>query len=193
MRRGRRGRTGKAELFDLSRDPGESINLAASDPARVEEYRRLTADWFVRSDVEYTSRIENYRPIGGRKVRPEEYREPGPKIQATGTRKPGFVETAVFRPDERIVVWTTWVTHGRKETSRWRWISPSGSESWTTIDREADWIVTYASYPGALPMEPGRWRVELEGAPQLRNSFLVEREPVRTAIMKNAPRPIPPR
>ncbi len=55
-------RTGKAELYDLSKDPQEQTNLAVQEKARVEQYAALCEEWFIRSDAEYTARLADYRP-----------------------------------------------------------------------------------------------------------------------------------
>ncbi len=39
------GRPGPVELYDLRRDPAETTDLSADEPARVEELRRLLAGW----------------------------------------------------------------------------------------------------------------------------------------------------
>jgi arylsulfatase A-like enzyme len=49
------------ELYDLSKDPNEQVNLAGEFPQMVTEYRGLVADWFVRSNYEYIAHLSGYR------------------------------------------------------------------------------------------------------------------------------------
>jgi arylsulfatase A-like enzyme len=50
------------ELYDLSKDPSEQVNLAGENPQLVTEYRGLVADWFVRANYEYIAHLSGYRP-----------------------------------------------------------------------------------------------------------------------------------
>ncbi len=156
-------RNGKAELYDLDADPQELNNLAAKESARVAEYTARCEEWFIRSDAEYLARLKDYHPPGGRTLRPEEYREPGPKLQSTGFRDNvgNFVESSNIARSARATAWNHWVPDGNARHSRWQWTSPSGKESWTEIDLQKDWETTYANYMGNLPMEPGLWSVRL--------------------------------
>jgi arylsulfatase A-like enzyme len=166
-------RTGRAELYNLERDPGERLNQAAAEPARVEQYGALCEEWFVRSDAEYTARLEDYRPVGGRALLPAEFRAPGPKLLSTGRRQgEQFTETAAFHPEERPVAWVSWVAAGTPVSARCRWTSPSGATFASEMPVAGDWTVTYTPYGGSLPLEPGRWTVEIEGS-HLKNAFRV--------------------
>jgi arylsulfatase A-like enzyme len=170
-------RSGKAELYDLERDPGERQNLAAAEPARVEQYAALCEEWFVRSDAEYTARLEGYRPVGGRVLRPAEFREAGPKLLSTGVQHGAeFTETAAFRVNDRPVAWTSWVNDGTARHERWRWLSPSGAKFENEVDLHGDWTVSLTPFPGPLPMEVGQWTVELEGT-RLKSGFQVGGRP----------------
>lgn len=173
-------RTGNAELYDLAADPLEHNNLAARETNRVAQYGALCEDWFVRSDAEYTARLENYRSRGGRTLRPEEYRQPGPKIQSVGMLDPAhggaFAESATLQPSQRAVVWTRWVQYGEPHHTRWRWTSPSGTESWSDGDLSGEWETTFTPFPGKLPMQSGRWTVTHvdEGRDGLVSRFTVQ-------------------
>ncbi|HLH15970.1 MAG TPA: sulfatase-like hydrolase/transferase [Bryobacteraceae bacterium] len=172
-------RTGKAELYDLEEDPGETRNLAAREPARLEQYGALCEQWFVRSDAEFTARLENYRAVGGRTLLPVEFRQPGPKILSTGHQTADrFAESAVFSVNERPVAWTSWVPLGMPHLARWRWTSPSGVVFAKEVQIAGEWTVSYTPFPGPLPLEPGRWVVEIEGT-GLKSAFSVSaRSPV---------------
>jgi arylsulfatase A-like enzyme len=168
-------RTGKAELYDLADDPLEQRNLAPENRARVERYAAMCEEWFVRSDAEYAARLKDYRPVGGRALLPEDYRVPGPKIQAVGFRGGGaFTEAPRIPKGVSPVVWDSWIPDGNPRHARWVWASPSGVERSSEIDLRDDWSSTYSTFPGEIPMEAGKWRVQLwfEGKLRFTSEFI---------------------
>ena len=170
-------RSGKAELYDLETDPFEHKNLVAHEAARAKEYSARCEDWFIRSDAEYIARVKDYRPPGGRTLRPDEFRTPGPKLQSVGftSDKGSFFESSNIGEGHRPVAWVSWVSDGRFRHGRWLWTAPSGTKIWTEMDIRGDWDSTYISLTGNLPMEPGKWSVQLwqEGRPGLLSRFTV--------------------
>ncbi len=169
-------RTAKAELYDLSADPLEQNNLAATDRARVERYAAQCEEWFIRSDAEFVARLADYHPLGGRKIRPAEYSTPGPKLQSTGTRERGaFTESTRFTANQLPTVWNHWVLDGATHAVTFRWLAPSGAEFFSTFEQNPDWDYTYAAFPGVLPLEKGRWKVTMVTpySPGLATSFTV--------------------
>jgi arylsulfatase A-like enzyme len=159
-------RSGRAELYDLMSDPGEQRNLAGQHRERAEQYAGKCEEWFLSADQEYTARLENYRPPGGRKLGLTESFQPGPKLLALGVQRGGrFTEAARVKAQERAIVWTRWA-EGRSHTARWQWRSPSGVLWNSQMSVDAEWTDTYSVFPGALPMERGNWTVTLmEPAP----------------------------
>jgi arylsulfatase A-like enzyme len=151
-------RGGQSELYDLTTDPGEQHNLALADPERAANYAAQCEAWYLRSDAEFTARLENYR---GRQLGLAESLKPGPKMQALGQRKDGrFTESARLTRHQRPVVWTRW-SAGTAPTARWQWRAPSGAEWTSQLAVNPEWVDTYSSYPGPLPMERGTWTVSL--------------------------------
>jgi len=167
-------RSGRAELYDMVSDPGEQRNLADQHRERVDKYAAQCEEWFLSSDQEYTERLENYRPPGGRKLGLAESFRPGPKLQALGVRRSGrFTEAAHVKAQERAIVWTRWA-EGRRHAARWQWSSPSGVVWTSQMSVDAEWTDTYSVFPGALPMERGSWTVTLvEPAPAGLQSHLI--------------------
>jgi phosphoglycerol transferase MdoB-like AlkP superfamily enzyme len=155
-------RSGRAELYDLSVDGLEQHNVAEQNPERVARYAAAAEDWFVRSEEEYTARLENFRPAGGRKVRLEEYRRAGPKLMSTGRRRDGrFTESLRMKSGERPTLWTHWVSGDHTQMARWQWISPTGKTWSSELVVQKEWSESYVSFPGALPMERGGWTVKM--------------------------------
>ena len=171
-------RSGRAELYDLSVDPTEQRNLAPQHAELVERYAAECEQWFIQSEAEYTARLRDFRPRGGRVVLPAEYRTPGPKVQSTGIYEgEKFTEASRFAASVRPVVWNFWVPGGQARPVRWRWISPSGAESWSVMEVAGDWTSTRVPLAGPLPLEPGPWSVHvLDGVqPVLVSRFVIDR------------------
>ena len=151
-------RGGQDELYDLTVDPGEQRNLALTQPDRAANYAAQCEAWYLRSDAEFTARLENYH---ARQLTVAESFHPGPKRQALGQRKDGhFTESARLPRNQRPVVWTRWAA-GTSPTARWQWRAPSGAEWTSQLNVNTEWVDTYSSYPGPLPMERGTWTVSL--------------------------------
>jgi hypothetical protein len=111
-----------------------------------------------------------------------EYRQPGPKILSTGHQTADrFAESAVFSVNERPVAWTSWVPLGTPQVARWRWTSPSGVVFAKEVQIAGEWTVSYTPFPGPLPLEPGRWTVEIEGT-GLKSAFSVS---ARSTVIDN--------
>jgi len=53
---------GDAELYNLARDPGETTNLAAQEPGRVEAMRRALASWRVEVGSQTNALNPNFNP-----------------------------------------------------------------------------------------------------------------------------------
>jgi arylsulfatase A-like enzyme len=171
-------RSGKAELYDLAADPLERNNVAGANAERVAQYAARCEDWYLRSDAEYTARLENYKAPGGRALRPEDYRTPGPKLQSTGISGSGgrFEETTRMKATALPVVWNSWAPDGVVRTARWEWTSPTGVAYSGSTEVQGDWTYSYTPYPGPRPVEKGEWLVRLwwEGRASLGTRFRVE-------------------
>ena len=169
-------RSGKAELYDLQSDPTEQQNLASEQPAMVARYASLCEEWFIQSEADYTSRLRDFHPPGGRVVLPAEYRTPGPKVQSAGMTERGrFIEQSTLPADARPVVWNLWVSSGTTQPARWCWTSPSGKKFWSDVEVQGDWTTTYIPFPDQGPPEAGNWSVQVHygGTPGLISKFRV--------------------
>ncbi|MEM1294569.1 MAG: sulfatase-like hydrolase/transferase, partial [Verrucomicrobiota bacterium] len=69
---------GEAQLYDLESDPGETINLAAKNPKRVEELSALLEEWYVPEQRQ----VNQVKEVAPKK-------EKKPKNQAATSNAPG--------------------------------------------------------------------------------------------------------
>jgi hypothetical protein len=162
-------RSNGAELYDLVADPTEQVNLAASQTQRVAEYREMCRQWFLESESEYTARLKDYHnprapwDFGDGRL--------GARILAVGywenIEKAAFFETSLLDPSQRAVAWTKWATDPEPK-SQYLWISPSGQIFTSPLVGAPEWHVTYAPFPGPMPMEKGEWSVRLREKNEMR-------------------------
>lgn len=153
-------RSGSAQLFDLSTDPTERVNLAKEQPDRVARYAALCRRWYLESDREYTLRVKDYTTVDSR-LEASDTRL-GARILGLGYLTPdlAFVETAVASPRQAVLAWTKWASTP-DSSAICEWISPGGQTLTSKLEAGPEYHVTVSKYPGMLPMEDGLWRVRV--------------------------------
>src|SRR5262249_2457514 len=125
-------RTREPELYDLSSDPDEQVNLAGREPDRVRRYDALCQRLFTENDEQFTACLEGYQYPGGQALSGTEVRVSGQKRLTMGVAIAGasgrFMETSTFDPRERPLAIVRLVAYDRETPVEFRWRSPSRAE-----------------------------------------------------------------
>ncbi|MBI3544023.1 MAG: sulfatase-like hydrolase/transferase, partial [Deltaproteobacteria bacterium] len=166
---------GADELYDLERDPGERVNLVATEPERASRYRARCLGWFEGVGGEYVRRLRECRALSQLCVDEKYFEAAGPRSLAVGLIADGF--SGEFVPGEHLsnaarpTALATWLgATGSTEVS-FDWVAPGGGRLSARVRVPGDIDRLRVEYPGSLPLESGAWRVELidrsHGAPHV--------------------------
>jgi hypothetical protein len=176
-------RTGANELYDLSADPTEQRNIAPAHPDKVSRYRDLCQEWYLASEREFTLRLKDYRMTDSLLASGDTGL--GARVLAVGTGETTangwFMERSVLHPMQAPMAWTKWALDPDAK-AQYEWISPRGDKLISSVVQASEWHLTYARYPGALPMQEGVWSLRLreKGGVHLAVRFTVSaRAPLR--------------
>ncbi len=153
-----------SELYDLSVDPNEQHNLAASFADRLPLYDRLCAEWYISVNDAYVNGLPEFNIASGiRSLRPADVTDYGPKILAIGVSDSSgdFRELGAISPNQHLTAWTQWVAYNKDTTIRYEWVGPTGRRELMNFLVKADWSRTRVTFPGKLPLEPGEWKLTL--------------------------------
>jgi arylsulfatase A-like enzyme len=151
------------ELYRLDLDPHENRNLAAQYPERMSEYRKLATQWYLESQNEFVSRLEDYHFEGGEALKAEDLSEPGPKRLSFGTvgKDESFTPSDTVSINAKIAVFTKDFPYKDDKNLLYRWQAPDGSERSFTFLHEADWSDVYVYPQSSIKMTPGRWKLSI--------------------------------
>lgn len=173
------------ELYDLTRDTTEQINLASKNTARVRAYRELAADWYVWANYDYVGLLAGYDTTKRRVVTRANYaRIEPPQLRVghfTRGEGEGFVETPVMAPNDTLFVWNRWSFMPDDIDVRIRLVSPRRVVHEYDFRISADWEVSWY-HPGLdTAKEEGVWQVSIwAGGDRLATErFEVRRSAVR--------------
>jgi arylsulfatase A-like enzyme len=155
-------RSDRAELFNLRTDPAERANVAAAHPDLVAQYRAMCLNWYLKSERDYTMRLEDYKQVDTRLEKGDT--QLGPRILSVGYRELAgthwFVPSSLVNPEQPILAWTKWATDVEPGW-RYEWISPDGEKLQGALDPSPEWHVSVSRFPGKLPMEAGAWTLRM--------------------------------
>lgn len=185
--------SGGAQLFNLDRDPREQHNLAASLPERVEHYRRLAAQWYIRTDRDFASRLEDAADYVESLSHLGRLSREGPFVLRIGKVPEGdapFRPGTAFAPGERLTAYTNGNAFEREQTLIYTWIAPDGRIHPVAARHRAGIPSHHAPAPDDLVLTPGQWQVRLadtDGRALLSAAFTVENSVPQGAA---APRPV---
>jgi hypothetical protein len=162
------------ELYDLSADPHEQTNLAASRPDMVKTYEKVVASWYIAANRAFTA---GTGPSAITALTPEEATTPGPKRVLFGYRDADqFHPLPKVNPNqEHLIAWTLGIGYPQTTRLDYEWVAPSGATRTNAIDYKSDWLLAYLGNPHPTPLEPGRWtcRVKVDGRVVLEGAFEV--------------------
>jgi hypothetical protein len=171
-------RSEAAELYDLASDPGETHNLASRFPVKVQTYRDMCQQWFLRSEQDYSSHLADYPAVDSKLAVGDTKMEARTLAVGLRTSKShSFVETSEIGPKEPIVAWTKWAI-GPDMESRYEWVAPNGKILIGQPMDAGEFNVTYTPFPGRYPIEEGTWTVQLreKGSVRMTAHFSVKAE-----------------
>jgi len=173
------------ELYDLSTDTTEQVNVASRNADRVRTYRDLAADWYVWANYDYVRLLAGYDTTKRRVVTRANYAHTEPPELRVGhfTRGEGegFVETPVMAPNDTLFVWNRWSFLPDDIDVRIRLVSPRRVVHEYDFHISADWEVSWF-HPGLdEAKEEGVWQVSIwSGGDRLASErFEVRRNVVR--------------
>jgi phosphoglycerol transferase MdoB-like AlkP superfamily enzyme len=162
----------RAELYDLAADPGERTNLADAHPDRVALYRRLCANWYLRTNAEFVAHLADPSTTVQPELDLDDLSSPGPKAIAFGhldtSRPDDFAPTEQLPANRPITAWTHWTPYAEEVWFRYRWTSPSGVVRAGRRRLRAGHTRSLLSLRASLPLEPGVWRLSVHAG----NRFL---------------------
>jgi hypothetical protein len=146
-----------AELYDLGADSEEKNNLAGQYSSRIEEYRNLVAQWYVRTEKDFRDHLDNYRAPGHKIA-------PGPHKISFGVLDASkkFVEKEVLLSNDRIAVQTINVPFPTDVTLNYLWIGPGGAEKEFDLLVRKEWTRVRAYNPVGFVYAPGKWNLEVK-------------------------------
>lgn len=149
------------ELFRLDQDPHETTNLASQYPGLVAEYHKLDTQWYLDTQNEFVSRLENYRFEGGAALKAEDLGGEGPKRLTFGTvsKDDTFTPADTVSLKSKIAVFTKDFPYKDGRDLLYRWQAPDGSERHFNFFHEADWSDVYVYPQQSFEMTPGVWKV----------------------------------
>lgn len=149
----------RAELYDLASDPSEQKNLAAEHPDRVEAYTQLCAQWYERTNRDYTDLME-VPPQGAEAT---DVQQPGPRLLQVGYRdeKSGFQALTQVHPSQRLSAYTHGQGYAQDTPFVYEWLSPSGYRDRVGLLHPANASETWLDYEPEQSLEPGTWELRL--------------------------------
>lgn len=167
------------ELYDLSTDPFERINLADQYPERIAEYECRTRQWYLDTQREYLTHLEGLSHLAYTDKDFSFTKTGGPRGLHIGAR----VGESEFETRDHIeasilpIAQVDWAPINEEKICELKWISPQNKVYKKTTVLPYEVNRAELAYPGKLPLEPGPWRVELRseagGSPQLEAHFVV--------------------
>ena len=151
------------ELYRLDEDAHEAHNLASRYAARMREYRKLVTQWYLDSQNQFVSRLEDYRFEGGEGLKAEDLGEPGPKRLTFGTigKNGSFTPAETVSAEAKIAAFTKDIPYEGGRMLLYRWEAPDGSRHEFTFFHEEDWSDVYVYPQSSFQMQPGRWKLSI--------------------------------
>jgi hypothetical protein len=153
------------ELYDLTRDPTEQLNVAGRNADRVRMYRELAANWYVWANYDYARLLAGYDTTKRRIVTIANYaRVEAPELRVgyfTRGEGGGFVETPVMAPNAPVYIWNRWSFLPDDIDVRIRLVSPRRAVYEYDFHISADWEVSWY-HPGIDDAkDEGVWEVSI--------------------------------
>lgn len=171
---------GPDQLFDLEADPFEQYNLAALHSERLEHYRRLVAQWYIRTDRDFAARLHDAADYVEALATLGEATREGPFVLRVGPVPEGdgpFRPGSRFTADTRLTAWTSGNPFVQEQRLVYTWIAPDGRLYPQVLRHQAGLSTHHAPAPADMALTPGRWQVRVAdsaGRALLSTTFEVE-------------------
>lgn len=167
------------ELYDLSTDPNERVNIAGQHPDLVATFHPIASSWYFAANMEFVRRLKGYRPVGNRAFNELDFTSPGPKRTFFGYRDDDshFLPLDRINPFEHVNAKTFWLSYPETRQIGVQWLTPSGDSIAYAVVVRSEWFETHLPLPAVLPLQTGRWELVLwEGDKRIpAGSFLVDK------------------
>lgn len=169
---------GEPQLFDLSADPQEKINLAGRHPERVRLYEEECAHWYVERDKTFLS-LQQGTPVASG-LDSARLKEPGLKrlqigygVATTGDFR--VVQADTFNPREPLFVESIWLGATESTEAAYVWTAPDGTQTRQAIGLGTSIQTRREPARLPLPMQAGSWSLQalLDGRVVDRQTFRV--------------------
>ena len=165
------------ELYNLTEDPDEKVNLAGLYPERLKSYQKLASNWYVMLNNTF---IANLGMADDSSVA---------RLALADIAKQGFTEVAVgtaidplpfhklgkVNPEEKLSIWSYGSGFAENTSVEYVFTSPSGETTRQSFMHEAGWVSVTYNEALAKKREPGTWKLELQvaGKPLIETQFQV--------------------
>ncbi|MBI3557870.1 MAG: sulfatase-like hydrolase/transferase [Deltaproteobacteria bacterium] len=166
----------KPELYDLSADPDEKVNLAGlaglKGPAgsrlkpQLESYTQALTEWFAGMTPAYVRRLDGCDMLLESDATAANVWRHGPKSLAVGrflhqAGEETFEVLARANPYEQLIAWITWQSYTERHRLSVDWTDPRGAVHSYPYIYEMKNSRTHLFLEEPLPLEAGVWKVAI--------------------------------
>jgi len=148
------------ELYQLTEDPHEQINLAMQFPDRIKIYNDMCRNWYISKHIQLAPFLSGYEPYY---FNHQDLTTPGPKQIEIGIafeNKP-FRKLDKIHPDGCLGVFTRGTPFKENTIIKYTWISPSGKQHTQYFEHDSKWSTTWINCNIPRPLETGTWKIIL--------------------------------
>lgn len=156
-----RYRPGQSERLLRLQDGVETV-VDTPDAAQLRDYRERVLGWYFERDRRFLAHLEGAESALGKQLPESAWESPGLKLLKSGyialeQGSQRFHARDRFHPQERVMVWSYWVSGDDQRPLRYRWQSPSGRvlEREFVLLPEAERLRFFLN--DEAPLESGTW------------------------------------
>ncbi|MDD1422514.1 sulfatase-like hydrolase/transferase, partial [Dolichospermum sp. ST_sed1] len=152
------------ELYDLTSDPHEQINLAAQFQDRVLLYHQFCAEWYVRANNHYLSQLENFQENQSKIADIEDLKQGNINQVVIGIvdDKRNFKKIDPLPLTQNIAARISGIPFQKDKNLLFEWISPTGKINKINMRYKAQWQYGIVNFPKEMAFESGEWTVSIK-------------------------------
>lgn len=169
----------QVELYQLTGDPNEQINLATKFPDRIKTYNDMCRNWYISKHKQLAPFLSGYEPYY---FNHKDLTYPGPKQIEIGIafeNKP-FRKLDQIHPEGCVGVYTRGTPFKENTIIKYSWISPSGKKHIQYFEHDSKWSTTWINCNIPRPLENGIWTIvlskEIDGKELISTQFEVSQK-----------------